>query len=108
MKKFALLLVLLFTSVVNAQENDNTPVEYSEVITVDGSNAKDLYSKAKLWLAQNYKDATKITKLDDTSNYTLLAKPLMRFTSNIFIGSGAREGWISYDLEIICKDWICK
>lgn len=87
-----------------SQEITNTPVEYTEVVNVNNTEAKVLYSKAKLWIAQNYKDATKIIKLDDSENHNLLAKPLMRFRSGIFMGGAGREGWISYDLEIACKD----
>lgn len=95
---------MLINVVAFAQENNNNPVEYTEVVTVNNTDANSLYSKAKLWLAQNYNDATKITKLDDTANHTLLAKPLIRFTSKIFMGGAGRAGWISYDLEIACKD----
>lgn len=104
MKKTLLLFLMLINYVAFSQEIKNKPVEYTEVVAVTNTDAKALYSKARLWLAQNYKDATKIIKLDDSDNQKLLAKPLIRFTSRIFMGGAGREGWISYDLEISCKD----
>ncbi|WP_336689373.1 MULTISPECIES: DUF4468 domain-containing protein [unclassified Chryseobacterium] len=103
MKKLFLIFLLLNCVLLSAQNTE--PVKYSEVVKVDSTlSAKTLYSNAKIWFVNSFKNSKEVIVLDDSENKMILGKANMKFNSNIFVGSGAREGWISFDISIACKD----
>ncbi|MHA7822467.1 DUF4468 domain-containing protein [Chryseobacterium arthrosphaerae] len=103
MKKLFFIVLLCFVSLFKSQSS--IPVKYSEVVKVDSIlNASTLYSNAKIWFVNNFKNPKEVILLDDPDNKTLLGRGNMKYRSKIFIGSGAREGWITFDISIVCKD----
>lgn len=104
MKKF-LFLLLLITWFSRAQEGDPSPYQFTEVINVKSSlSAKQLQANAKIWFTETYKDPREVILLDDPDNHILLGRGVMRYSSKIFVGGTGRQGWIMYDIKIMCKD----
>lgn len=105
MKRLLFLIVLVTTGfATHCQEYNNSPVEYTEVVNVSNADAKELYAKAKLWIAQTYKDATKVIKHDDPENSILVGKGTMTYSSSVFMGGAGRDGYVNYDIEIACRE----
>jgi len=47
---------------------------YTEVVGVDGVPASELYSRAKLWIANTYKSAEAVIDMDDKDTSTIIAR----------------------------------
>lgn len=82
----------------------NVPHELILVDSVAGVSADELYSRAKRWFADMYKDAQEVIQLDDAGNRTIMGKAVFTFTTDVLIGGGTRRGHVKYSIEIACKD----
>ena len=80
------------------------PIERIEVGTADSVTASELYSRAKRWFVDTFKDANAVVKLDDPANATIVGKGSFPYISKIFRGACQREGWIDYTIEVAAKD----
>lgn len=103
--KYALVFVFFcLMSLCKAQEN--TPISFSEVVKLSDStkSSKLLYASAKMWFTQTFKDPKEVIILDDPNNNIIVGRGNLRYNSKIFSGSAARQGWISFDVQIACKD----
>jgi hypothetical protein len=112
MKKIVVLLSLLpFFSF--AQNNENTislpldsatnEIVYTEVVKVDSVSAADLYSRAKLFVADVYKSSKDVTQLNDDASKTILIKPItyVQFSG---LMTSAYSANVQYQLKIEIKD----
>ncbi|KPH13513.1 DUF4468 domain-containing protein [Chryseobacterium sp. ERMR1:04] len=104
MKKLFVFIILFLTITLHAQ--DKEIIKYTEVIkTLDSTKpAKVLYAAAKIWFTQTFKNPKEVIILEDADNNILVGRGSMKYSSKVFMGSGAREGWISFDITIACKD----
>lgn len=102
--KILSFLTLIFVIVVQAQSAE--PLQFTDVVKVSDSskNAKVLYANAKMWFTQTFKNPKEVIVLDDPNNNIIVGRGNMRYQSKIFSGSAAREGWITFDVQISCKD----
>ena len=48
--------------------------EYSEVVQVEGASAKELYARAKSWVAQKYRFTPAVIELDDPASGRLIVR----------------------------------
>ena len=105
MKKI-LLMGAIGLSVFSFGQIESNPVQYTEVVKISDSSktAKQLYASAKMWFTKSFKNPKDVLALDDSDNSILVGKGTMRYNSKIFMGSGARQGFISFDVNIACKD----
>ena len=106
MKNYLILSALcLFTHLSIAQtsndaENSST---YIEVVNVDSVSAETLYSRAKMFVANEFNSATDVTKLDAPTTMTLIIKArLPRNYTNPF--NHAFGGAVRFRFVIQCKD----
>ena len=104
MKKLLLLFAIFSVTIFYSQNSE--PYSFSEVVKVNDStkSAKELYSNAKIWFANTFKDPKEVIVLDDTTNNILIGRGNMRYSSQIFSGSAGRAGWITFDTQIACKN----
>ena len=102
MKKLILISFLSLITSVKAQE----VYSFSEVVKVEDSQKqpKSLYASAKMWFTQSFKNPKEVIILDDSENNILVGRGNMPYKSKIFSGSAAREGYITFDITIACKD----
>ena len=106
MKK--LLIVSILTATVfcsNGQDKlmDILPlkdgvVTYTNVISIDGVNKDELYSRAKKWFVTTYKSANDVIQLDDKENGEIVGK------GNFNITYYARDPFINHAITISVKD----
>ncbi len=71
---------------------------YSEVVQVEGALAGELYSRAKLWVANTYKSAEAVIDMDEKNSATIIVKG--RFSIKFMTGP-----WdIRHTVTISAKD----
>lgn len=104
MKNLILLTVILFAFLTKAQ--DTNPYSFTEVVKVSDSQKtpKMLFAAAKMWFTQSFKNPKEVIILDDSDNNILVGRGNMPYRSKIFSGSAAREGYITFDVTIACKN----
>ncbi|GIM61119.1 hypothetical protein CAPN008_11690 [Capnocytophaga canis] len=88
-----------------AQNSNSDVYQFTEVIKVDERlSAKTLFANAKIWFTESFKDPKEVIILDDTQNNILIGRGSIKYNTKIWIGSAAREGYLSFDVNIACKD----
>lgn len=108
MKLIAACLMLFITSTVIAQADetilpyDSTTnrVTYTEVVKLDDVTAKDIYARAKFFVANAFKNANAVTMLQDDATNTIVCKGNMK----AYVRQGVEAGVINFKLTIFCKD----
>ena len=103
---FSVLLVLL-PLCLQAQDtllpvNANGVIEYTEVILVDSATEQQLYSRGRLFIANAFKSATDVIKLEDPASFTVVTKGnLPRFYSNPL--NKTQGGYVSFKFTVQCR-----
>lgn len=80
-----LICILLLSNYLCGSYSQNNPfekifplkkgvIEYSEVITVDGVEASELYKRAKIWLVDAFKSSKDVIQNDDKDNNIVIGK----------------------------------
>lgn len=94
MKKLLLLLVTLITLTAFGQDKEDPKygkgsvpfvdgkVIFTEVVQVDGKSADELYSLAKLAIAEMFKSANDVIQLDDKEGKTIIVKGMNKNTES--------------------------
>jgi hypothetical protein len=106
-----LFFLLFFFPGLALSQSDNKEVKFPmdsstgkitfiEVVNVDSATADQLYSRAKLFVADSYKSNKAVTQLNDDAAKTVLIKPII---INHAKGFG-EYGYTSYQFTIQCKD----
>lgn len=94
----------IFSQVIELPTNEQTgKVVYEGVVEVDSVFAGQLYSRAKLWLANAFVKSKNVIDLDDPSGNTIIAKGNAPV---IIMGNFGKEsgGYISFKLSLFFKD----
>lgn len=103
--KHLLLILLLLPLGLMAQELPVDPetklITYSGIVDAPGKTRKELHDKARLWIAENYRDASAVTQFDSdsliiikgikpvTSTYRTASNTInLRFTQKIYFKDG--------------------
>ncbi len=84
---FLLILILSFQALAQGDLiiNDETQVTSMEsVVEVPGVSKDELYNRARHWVAQNFKSANDVLKMDDRTAGAIVLKAF----DNIAVGSG--------------------
>lgn len=101
------LLGTLMSFGLTAQDlpkNDSGEVEYTEVIVVDSASADQLYTAAKLWFAESFKDANEVLQVQDKEAGELLGKGLFYIPTNRFGYTAIGLGFVRFQISISVKD----
>jgi len=109
MKYLPLFILVILSPNLYAQESTRLPVnqsgmvEFTKVITVDSVTGKELYSRARLFVANSFRDSKEVTQLEDAESLTLVTKGLFprlyTWPMNKNIGGNVR-----FKFTIQCKD----
>lgn len=79
-------------------------IVYTDVVKLDDSiSAQQLYSKAKLFIAENFKNAKSVTDFSDDEAKILIKKAVVPVLLKTFLGSNVVQ-YCSFTLKIECKD----
>ncbi|SKD10116.1 protein of unknown function [Chitinophaga ginsengisegetis] len=107
--KYLIFVLLAAASLsVKAQEitfpkNDAGNIEYTNVIAVDSASEQQLYSRARLFVANAFKSATDVTQLEDPTTFTVVTKGnLPRFYSNPF--NKTQGGFVAFKFTVQCRE----
>jgi hypothetical protein len=99
------LFFLLFSLKCFAQnDTDTLSFSYSGVQYVDSVSAGQLYSRAKLFVAENFRSAKDVMQLDDKESTTLVAKGVMVPIIKIPILGNSEYGYVHFAMKIQTKD----
>lgn len=105
--KFFIPILLLSPCFLYAQNNINTDTltfDYSGVVQVDTSSAKILQSRAKLFIAENFKSAKSVIQLDDQEAGVIVAKGNFVPTIKAPLLGHIGYGYVSFSLKLQFKD----
>jgi hypothetical protein len=83
--------------------NEKREIQYTGVITVPNTDAQTLYSRAKLFIAETYKNAKEVSQLTDDVSKTLIAKPVVSTMTTGF-WTGGLSVYVKYNFKLECKD----
>jgi Domain of unknown function (DUF4468) with TBP-like fold len=100
MKKI-LLFPLLFISLLGSAQD---ALKFTDIVTVENISQKELFGRAKIWLAKYYKSSKDVIQTADPETGQILGKALFAFLPKSFMGSEAVKGNINYIMSIYCKD----
>ena len=102
MKKFILIFIICFIcNSAIAQNNQSTPIIYSNVEQVDGVVSSELFARAQQWFASSYKNSKQVLRMVD--NNRLVGMSLFTFHYNGGL-SGTAHCKIEYTITIECRD----
>lgn len=106
MKRLIFLSIFAIASLFSyAQEAK--PLEYSEIVPVEGATKDELYNRAKVFFVDAFKDAKEVIQLDDKDGGMIVAKGVMTNKSlwsedNIVdfrISIALKDGRYKYDIN---------
>jgi len=115
MKKVITILLLLVSIIVKSQDDKDLidlmkiprdksgEIIYTDVVNIDSATAQNLYSRAKLFVADVYKSSKDVTQLNDDVAKTILIKPNIKNHIKSFLVND-NWGYTSYQIFIECKD----
>lgn len=100
-------LIAVFTSTVALAQAP--PYERTEVITVEGVAADELYRRAERWFVDAFADAQEVIQLRDTLTNTIVGKGSER-TSFVTTGMAAiaQPYTFTYSVEVQAKEGRCR
>ena len=97
------IIILSFISFTCFAQTD-TIISYSAVVKVDSNlKATELYTRARAWLAESYRDSKAVLEVEDKENGQLIGKGSMKYAATYFYGSNI-GGIIRYHIKIFVKD----
>ena len=106
--KYLILLAFILPIKLFAQ-NDSLPkneegiIEYKDIVTVESATADQLYSRGKLFVAQNFKSGKEVTQMNDDAGKQIVGNGTLAVTFRA-LGSVHPGGFVSYRLTIQCKE----
>ncbi|MCZ8216643.1 MAG: DUF4468 domain-containing protein [Cyclobacteriaceae bacterium] len=82
-KVFLIHFFISIATLTVAQTKHSLPViddkiNFSEVVVVDSASKDELYTKAKIWLAENFISANDVIQFDDKENGIVIGKGIIR------------------------------
>jgi hypothetical protein len=83
---------------------ENGDFGWSEVVDVDSADAKTLYTRARMFLANIYKSAKDVTQMEDEPSKTIIIKAVLRNRVKAVLTGWTPYGYTSYTVQIQCKD----
>jgi hypothetical protein len=104
-----MILVLVGINVGCAQnmppKNEDGRVEYSAVVYMDSSVTKDaIYSAARAWFVDNFKDAKEVLQVQDKEAGELVGKGYINIPSNRFGYIAIGVGIVWFNVTLYAKE----
>lgn len=102
MKKSLFLLLVLMAGVnVWGQEE---PIQFDEVIKVEGKGVQELYTTIKLWVATNYNSAQDVIQMDDPESGILVCKGAFDYDNGGGMTGHVLDGVVHYTLKVAVRE----
>jgi hypothetical protein len=99
------LFILLLAPIFCLSQSD-TVISYSGVIKVDSASKDVLFSRARLWVNDNFKSGKDVTQISDKEEGTITGSGNFDspFTVYSGFGNGKELGIYTFSFKILCKD----
>jgi len=112
-KILSLVFLLYLFSIGQDTVNNNQPksvdkdntflLEFTDVVSVDGTDKKELYKRAILWFAECFKNSNEVIQVKDQEAGEIVGKGNFVYSHNTSI-QACREGVINFTIKIYTKD----
>ncbi|SHJ63548.1 protein of unknown function [Arenibacter nanhaiticus] len=99
-RKFLVLLVGMFTCIINSQE----VLTFSDVVEVENVLSTNLYNRAKLWFASAYKSSNDVLQVENKEEGMLIGKGSISYEQPFLSGMNTTVGNVNYLIKIFVKD----
>lgn len=83
--------------------NSNGEIEYTEVVFVDSTSSDNLYSRAKMCIAESFKSAKDVVQNDDAFTKQILIKGNIKADYS-WNPLAVCPGFINFTMTVFCKD----
>ena len=98
MRNLFIIFLLILTVPCYADDDDapkipSKPIEYSEVVKVEGFTKDKLYSSALAWFGRTFRQAQKVIDVQDKEAGRIIGKGSFQYEPSSFIASAAIRGW---------------
>jgi hypothetical protein len=104
MKKLvAVFGVVCFISCASLGPDVDGPVEYNEVINVDGMSADNIYIKANMWFVDAFRNADSVIQFSDKASGTIKGK----YVSDLVI-SGYQQYLTTTTITVEAREGRCR
>lgn len=80
------------------------PIEFTEVVNVEGAQKDKLYSAALAWFGGTFKKAQNVIDVQDKEAGRIIGKASFPYNPVVFIGSAGIVGKVNYTVTIEVKD----
>ncbi len=80
------------------------PLQFQEVVQVDGASKDQLYSAALTWFGQTFGSGKEVLQTQDREGGTLVGRALFKYEPVIFMGSNGIRGVVRYTITLEFKD----
>lgn len=101
-------MLLLDPAQTHAQQEHN-PYEFTEVLELDSTmTMREVHATAKRWMADAFRDANSVVRIDDVEAGELMGKGMFTFTTSVLVESAVRHGIMRFSLEILSKPGKCR
>jgi hypothetical protein len=97
------VVLLCFTSCASLGPDVSGPVEYNEVINVNGMSAVNIYTKANMWFVDAFKNADSVIQFSDKESGTIKGK----YVSDLII-SGYQQFLTTTTITVEARDGRCR
>jgi hypothetical protein len=98
--------IITFLMVLNAKAQTDTAISFIEIVQVEGASKEQLFQRARVWFAENFKDSKSVLQISDKETGELFAKG--SFTSHYKFRMTNRDwtnrGVYYFTLRVIVKD----
>ncbi|MDR2716482.1 MAG: DUF4468 domain-containing protein [Treponema sp.] len=97
------IVCLCLASCASLGPDVNGPVEYNEVINVNGMSAVDIYTKANMWFVDAFKNADSVIQFSDKQSGTIKGKYVADMTI-----SGYQQYLTTTTITVEARDGRCR
>lgn len=109
MKGFFLTVFVFLSSIYLHSQINVLPINsisgkivFTDVIQIDNATSKELFYRAKQWLAKTYVSVKNVTQMEDIDQGTLMVKAIIPVYTTFAVK--AKLGVVSYTFTISVKD----
>ncbi len=98
--KNLLTLILLFPALCYCQNQD---FKFIKIDSVSGSKS-DLYSKSKIWIADNFRSTKDVLQMDDKDAGHIVVRTLFKTVAKGGFGNSIGYDYVNFKISIDIKD----
>ena len=83
---------------------DPVPLEYTDVVSMEGASKEQLYERAELWFVDTFVDANEVLQLKDKENGRIVGKGSFQYVPKSMSGSTTVTGPVMFTTKVFAKE----